>query len=334
MVSRLKKRQSMPPQSLVLPLMFMCFVGCAQPGDKNPGGEQAQEGEMNDLARRLKSLNSANYYLAVSDLENFQPGRSKSDILKGVQWRAGSVVAADCKEESITAITYNVLADGPESNREVFVHAIFAADEFVKFIRWLPSEMEEYGRSRYGTPYRRPKRTKVGDDCGWLTRAIEGEAVSIADLKKEVKSLTAPPEQHIDPGLTAAYLLLRAMGAAPSPDAPASEQDYVRNAALRDQFNAARLSIGMTEAEVEAVLKAKPLESGKVELGLYKIYGSNDSFNMNAWLHFSNILVVFREGKTTAISTTPAGYDWRRRLREATIDLPAPVSHVDGCDHP
>ena len=38
-------------------------------------------------------------------------------------------------------------------------------------------------------------------------------------------------------------------------------------AELRDQFNAARLKIGMTEMEVESVLKAKPIEAGEVEAG-------------------------------------------------------------------
>jgi hypothetical protein len=272
---------------------------------------------MSDLSKKLSSLNSASYYLTVGDLDKFQPGQPKSDILKDVQWRAGSVVAADCKGKRVTAITYDLLADGPESHREEFVHAVFVDDKFVKFIRWLPGEQIPKGQNR-------PKRTKIGDYCGWLIRAMDSECVSVEDLKKEVKSMTAPPEQHVDPGLTAAYLLLRAIGAAPGPDAPASEKDYLRNAALRDQFNAARLNIGMTEMEVEAALKAKPLESGKVEAGLYKIYGSNESFNIDAWLHFSNILVVVREGKAIAISSTPAGYGWRRRLGEATIDLPAP----------
>ncbi|MGO8751434.1 MAG: hypothetical protein ACLQNE_36265 [Thermoguttaceae bacterium] len=228
----------------------------------------------------------------------------------------GSVIAAECEGKSITAINYTVLADKPESRRSESLPAMFVGDRFEKFIRW---EVVDY----HGTRSSRPRRMKVGDYCGWLTRAMNSEGVSIEDYKKEVKSITAPSE-HIDPGLTAAYLLLRAMGTVPGPGAPASEKDYLRNAALRDQFNAVRLSIGMSESEVEAVLRAKPLESGKVEAGLYRIYGSNESFDASMFIHFSNILVVFAKGKATAISSIPAGYDWRRRLGEATIGLPAP----------
>jgi hypothetical protein len=95
--------------------------------------------------------------------------------------------------------------------------------------------------------------------------------------------------------------------------------------ALLDQFNAARLNIGMTEAEVQATLKAKPLESGKVEAGNYSVYGSYEAFNVSDWLCYSpffNILVVYRDGKAIAISSIQSGYDWRQRLEKTLIDLP------------
>jgi len=130
---------------------------------------------MSDLSKKLSSLNSASYYLTVGDLDKFQPGQPKSDILKDVQWRAGSVVAADCKGKRVTAITYDLLADGPESHREEFVHAVFVDDKFVKFIRWLPGEQIPKGQNR-------PKRTKIGDYCGWLIRAMDSECVSVEDL--------------------------------------------------------------------------------------------------------------------------------------------------------
>ena len=50
----------------------------------------------------------------------------------------------------------------------------------------------------------------------------------------------------------------------------------------------ARLNVGMTESEVEAVVKAKPIESGNVEAGVYRIYGSNESFNIDPSLHFEH----------------------------------------------
>jgi hypothetical protein len=80
----------------------------------------------------------------------------------------------------------------------------------------------------------------------------------------------------------------------------------------------------MTESEVESVLKAKPLESGKVDAGSYRIYGSNKSFKMKD-LHFANILVVFRDGKVSVIGGADAGDAWRQELAWEFVDLPKNV---------
>jgi hypothetical protein len=98
-----------------------------------------------------------------------------------------------------------------------------------------------------------------------------------------------------------------------------------RNVALRDQFNVARVSIGMTEAEVESAFGAKPLESGKVDEGDYKLYGVFGEYNNDLpfWLHFSNVLIVFRDGKANTILGIPAhNLHWHRELEEGFVDLP------------
>jgi hypothetical protein len=302
---------------LLVATLLACLInGCAKGAEKDSAGGRSPGVNMKELAPKLAKLDSANGFLTVADLEKFRPGRLKSDLLNDVRWRADSVTAADCEGKSITSIYYTLLADGSESNRSEGLQAMFAGDKFEKLIRWLP--------------YTGPNPMKAGDCCGWLTQAMKSEAVSIADLKKEMKSITAPSE-HIDPGLTAVYLAMRVLRIMPGPGAPPSEKDYLRNAALRDQFNAARLNIGMTESEVEAVLKAKPLESGKVEAGDYRIYGSNESVGhissiSGAFPHFSNVLVVFRQGTAIAIESVPAGIDWRRKITEAFADLPKPTT--------
>lgn len=322
MIPPFQKHASMLWLFPLVALIFACLWGCAKAREKDARGQHTAAVSMNELATKLAKLDSANEYLTVADLDKFRPGRSKSDILKDVRWRAGYVTAGDCNGKSISLISYTLLADGPEDRRSESLLAVFAGDKFEKFIRWLP--------------YSGPKPMKAGDCCGWLTLAMKSEAVTIAELKKEVKSITPTPE-HVDPGLTAAYLAMRALGLAPGPEAPASEKEYLRNAALRDQFNTARLNIGMTEPEVEAVLKAKPLESGKVEAGLYKIYGSNESFDISSisgtWRHFSNVLVVFRGGKVIAIQDLPAGYDWRREVGKTFVDLPKRAASDSGSSH-
>ena len=78
----------------------------------------------------------------------------------------------------------------------------------------------------------------------------------------------------------------------------------------------------MSESRVEAVLKAKPLERGKVEAGAYKIYGSNETFNIHAWLHFRNIFILFREETVAGIYSVPGGSGWRQELGRLFSDLP------------
>ena len=329
MTAHSKEHPSILPLSLVAVLMFQCLGGCAKGGEKDTAVQDPATTGTSDPFTQLAALDSATHYLTPPDLDKFRPGRSRSDILKDLRWRADYFQAADCDGTSIAAINYRLIADGRESYRSMSLHAIFADDKFVKFIRWQPDiELVPYER----TTLSQRRRQKAGD-YSWLTRVVESEAVNIADLKKEAEAMskTPPPRKQIDPGLTAVYFGMRVLGLAPGP--PPREEDYEKlreNVALRDQFNAARLNLGMTESEVEAVLKAKPLESGKVEAGRYQIYGSNKSFNINDWHHFtcfSNILVIFREGKAVAISSIESGYDWRERLGVRITDLsPDPKS--------
>jgi hypothetical protein len=296
-------------------LASACLAGCAKPADKESDGGRTHPKHAIGGSGTEIELTSASYYLGVRDIGKFRPGRSKSDVLEDVQWRGDFLMAAEWKGKSICAIAYDVIPDGPGSKGGEVVWAIFVADKFVKFVPWQRGEMVDVPYE--GTTWSRPKPVKVGD-CRWLVRAAESEPVNMAGLEKDLKAKPAPPS-HTDPGLTIAWLLLR-------PGIPAaSEKDYQRNAELRDQFNASRLEIGMTESAVESVLKAKPLESGKMGARSYQIYGSNESFNIDSdySLHFSNILVVFREGKASVIHSFPARPQWRRELGEGFTDLPA-----------
>jgi hypothetical protein len=319
MITRINQRPAVLPLLLLAASLTALISGCAEP-DKKAGKPAAQDGGAKELAAKLNELDSATYILTLDDLDKFKAGRSKAEILKEIKWRAGSVLAAHCDGKDVFEIDYGVVVDTTVLDRQWSGHALFIDGKFEKFIRWLPGTEPEAGN---GTPANQPKGRTAGDECDWLSRAIKSKAVSVADINKEVASIRKPPSE-VDPGLTAAYLLLRAAGVVPGPDEPATEQEYLRNAALRDQYNAARLDLGMTAAEIEDILKAKPLEEGKVEAGTYQIYGSNESFNINGLLHFLNIFVVYKEGKAIAITSISAGDDWRRELGEAIIDLPSP----------
>ncbi len=192
------------------------------------------------------------------------------------------------------------------------VFAIFVDDKFVKFVKWFPAERIHVPYE--GTTRSYPKPIKIGN-VQWLIRAVESGAANIADLEKEFR-LRPPVPDQVDPGLTIAYLLLRAAGRAPGVDVP---QDYKRNAELRDQFNAARLSIGMSVAEVEAVFKAKPLETSQVAAGTVKVYGSDESLDYST---YSNVLILLKESKVSVIYAIEGGPDSGASAQEQFSDFP------------
>lgn len=79
----------------------------------------------------------------------------------------------------------------------------------------------------------------------------------------------------------------------------------------------------MTDPEVEATLKAKPIDSGEVEAGSFKIYGSTERFDI-AYDHYSNILVLLKEGRVIGIYSGELVHGGARRneLRQWFSDLP------------
>ena len=245
-------------------------------------------------------------YLTAADLRTFQVGRPRSAILADLQWRSGSVSAGEIQGKRVFAITYVFIGDASTKGPVVTFEALFLDNKFVKFVQdkggWTPQ-----GEFKLGNP--------IG-----LRHSMELNAVSGKELEHQWK--VGPAPKQTDPGLTAAWLLLRpALQANPATRLP-TEKDYKRNAELRRQFNAAHLDLGMSEAKVTSMLKAKPLEVGKADAGTYAFYGSKEFFNVSPFLRFQNILVVFHDGKAISIENCGATDDWRERLPLSYVDLP------------
>ena len=273
---------------------------------------------------KFASGNSANHYLLAADLDKFQVGRSKAELLEDLQWRGEFLMTSEHQGQSVTVIMYDVMPLHVERTSGVSAWAVFVDNKFAKFVdhqRLLPED-KVYVRPNDG----RPKPLKAGDDR-YLVRAINDDPLSKEDLIREVGLLGPHLKVKADWGLIAVYWITTGFGLLDLLDresASPTTSDYERNAELRDQFNAARLDLGMTQAEIETILKATAIESGEVEAGSYRIYGSHEAFNITAWVHFNNVLVIFREDEAVSIDDMNAGYRWRKELAERIIDLPVP----------
>jgi hypothetical protein len=280
----------------------------------------AQEDDAAIRVHRDKGINSelssSHYFLSADDISAFKEGKSKSDILKQINWLGNPLMAGRCDEGDAWIISYDLFSSGPNSEGGEVVYAVFVNGKFVKFIKWFAAEriVVPYGESKRTAP----KPIKIGD-VNWLARAVGSKAVAISALEREFRARPSIPRQ-VDPGLTIAYLLLRATGNAPGPDSNLSE--YTINAKLRDQFNAARLDIGISEFDVEALLNAKPIETFQAKAGKVKVYGSDIAAHVNMLVAYSNVLILFKEGKADAIYTIDGGPDWRESVRERFIDFP------------
>jgi hypothetical protein len=281
-------------QAIARGMVLALLVGCTKPGDEVPMNSRAEREEKN--AEAAAEPTSADYLLSPGDVENFRSGRLKGEILGDIHWRGNFEMGTQYDGHDVCAISFGLFG-GPfgEDPRGTILWAVFVDDKFQKFVK-LPEGSE--------------KPLKVGE-FRELILALHGEPVSVSDLEKDVKPETP---HHVDPGLTVAVLPLL-----PALDAK-MRSETKKNAELRDQFNASRLKLGMTEGQVELVLRAKPIESGEFSSGSWRLYGSTDEHDVRDILKYSNILVLFKSGTVSGIYsgfTVPGGAYGIRSLRES-----------------
>ena len=294
--------------------MLTSGTGCAESDDLAPANENSNRAEIMEII--FGDLSSANYLLFPDDLGRFRVGQSKGDVLKDVKWRGNFGNSFQYNGKEVCAITYEFVLQRESETMNIdgeWLFAVFVDKEFEHFLR--PGTLDPKDEQAM-----RGAHLKIGD-TSLMIRDLKSEPIDlsdIADLKKELKARPEAPSQ-IDPGLTTAYLLLKSQGLTPS---PATVKDYKRNAQLRDQFNGARLNVGLSPKEVQATFKAKPLESGEVAAGIFEVYGSNESFDIDPALLYSNVLVLYKDGKTSVIYGIEGGNDWREKAVERFADFP------------
>ena len=281
--------------ALVLSLAPAWATGCYEA----PGPGAAARDDRN---RMDPKITIPNYYLSFADLAAFRRGRAKRDVLEQIGWRAGPLWMARCDGKSVCVILYEVLPDKADDRGGVAFLAVFSAGKFLKFIDWLP-------RHEPRVPGDDSDRDGLANrqwlcDRRWFRRVLKAPSLTVEDIREKVASFQPPPK-HTDYGLTLAWLLfgekVRRSGS--------TAEDYQRNAVVREQLNAAKLDIGMTQNEIERILRAKAIHSERVECGRLTTFGSKESLRVPRNVHYRNVLVLFKEGKADLIVTVPGG-DW------------------------
>jgi hypothetical protein len=156
-------------------------------------------------------------------------------------------------------------------------------------------------------------------DFAILKRALAAPPLDIYKLEEERRAL---PDRSGRPnlGLTAAFLASRAALEA------RQSQALARNAVLRDQFNAARLKLGMSPEDVSATFRVEPLSTGHVQAGEYRLYGSTESLNLTNDIHYANVLVLFEHDRVIGIYSgglVPGGQQGITEMKKWFTELAA-----------
>lgn len=290
--------------SIIPFVICICITtGCAQSGDVQTSPEQM----------------SVSWLLAYEEWQLFQKGKNAELILEDIQWRGNFEEAAQLSDKVVSTINFGVLpAEVSEGDERDSVLAVFIEGKFDKFVQPPACEMETVDFE--GTPASRIKPRKISDTSR-LEKAVASSPLDRSDLQ-----IYEAAPSRTDPGLTAVWLAFQASKLL------SNNTEYADNAALRDQFNASRLKIGMSKQDVNAVLKAEPLESGVIESEAspassmhYSIYGSTTSFDLVYPFHYFNVLVLFQDGSVNRILTVPRGEDMRSELVERFSDVLKPM---------
>ncbi len=221
--------------------------------------------------------NSASEGFIIGEIDKFRPGRPMADILRDIHWVGNFEMAAEQDGKDLAVISFYVHPKVERYGKTLW--AVFVANRFVKFVEMDPKNVS------YPIPIGTFQAIQI---CAKLPPVV------VADFKQRMEEDNRPEPN--DPALAAIYAKTK------TPEVLAFDRhQQEENTQLRDQFNSARLKIGMTKAEVAATLRARPLESGALDSGSFEIYGSTKIKLFNQARHYKNVLVVYRGDRLAVI---------------------------------
>jgi hypothetical protein len=239
--------------------------------------------------------NSVSAEIDINQIDEFRRGRLMDEILRNLPWVGNFEMAGVQNGKPLTAISFEVRPTKNWTGRfNKTIWAVFVDERFVKFVDMESVDILSTYPIRVGT-------------FPALQFAAKQPSLPNETIKKQIKAIIdnePPPDPAID--------LPRIYAEARAKNAEALRRMEKENAQLRDQFNAARLKIGMTKAEVSAKLKDKPLESGVLESGAFEIYGSTKPACAASSRAYHNILVLYRDDRLAGIYSGESAPDLNR----------------------
>jgi hypothetical protein len=253
---------------------------------------------------------SAYDILNPDDLRHFQEGVELTLIMEEIKWRGNFAYATIIDNKAVAALEFRYSVADPEGLHGPNIIAIFDDYKFSKFT---------------SCPSRSKDSLRLFSE---LREALAAPAVSPIDIWNEytISYKRLAKSAASEPGIEMQSMILGPMLQAfmrKSGKDSASFVDYKRNAELRDQFNAARLRLGMTSREIKAVLKCdQPLEIGQIDGMKYEIYGSGVDFGkISSYISYQNVLIIFDDKEAIGIYGIPGGSQGVDAMHEAYPNL-------------
>lgn len=196
---------------------------------------------------------------------------------------------------------------------------IYEDGKFSRFTRWHSTPHDTLTAAD-GSRYSHEIARKTLD-TSYVDSFLSAPALTNDEIKSEIAGDHHEPHKP-DPELTAALLpLLSKMEKQHDEMLPQRE----RCLALRRQFSAANAKLGSTRGELSIALKSVPLETGVVAGRAYAIYGSNEVLDLIPLEQFTNLIVIFEEGRAERVMPVMAGTkDWRGDVCKSYFDFPRP----------
>ena len=235
-----------------------------------------------------------------SDFLDLRPGMTRQDTFDLLR-AAGRHLFTYRKDGSTYLLTTYFIRNRPETESGIAFYGLFRDDSLLKILRSLPKNLERYPYR--GTTASRPKTWRVEDESRIheilsLPGQSRREIGAVIDRYSQPRPKSEPqiPLFIFEPLMTLTGYKARI------------KRGYERNRQLLRQFDGLRIELGMSRAEVNALL-GEPAHNEPItptrSLSIYakKLYGDapDERLEINPSYRFSPVAVVFDDGRAARV---------------------------------